>query len=424
MVENTKTTSRFLAGLSIGAFFNRAQQLALVILFPAIRDSLGLNYLSLAILETLRLVIQAAGDPLWKLATGRGNRKWLLAACTGFWGIWTLGCGLAANFWQLLIVRILACLGFGCLFPLALDLLQDIFDSNDTARVMNALQVSGMFGAVIMAIVLAELLNITAIGWRYGFVILGSLAILAGGAIAILVKNPSPPTTREGAMPGTPGEPGVWIRGQFQSLGEILKRPTVWLHFLQGSLVTTTVNTLLIFSVTWLVDIKHMTQIDAPFIFGGMLVFMAVGSQVGVWATNLAETRWPRIGRTAATQAAMLLVLPVLYYLVLKAQSLPVIMAAAIFVSFFLKWNQSGLQKPQIEAIMPPELQSKATFWIELVQAVFAAVAILGFSHYADNRNLTAMLRVLGIDFWGAALILLTAYYFFIPAELRRLPLE
>ena len=417
MVETTKTTSRFLAGLRIAAFFSRAQEMALAILFPAIRDSLGLNYLSLGILESVRLLFQAAGAPLWQWIADRSNRKWVLATFAGFWGIWTLGCGLAANFWQLLIVRILACLGFGCLFPLALDLLQDIFDSNDTTRVMNALQVSGMFGAVIMAIVLAELLNITAIGWRYGFVILGSLAILAGGAIAILVKNPSPSTTRERAMPGTPGKAGVWLRGQFQSLVEILKHPSVWLHFLQGSLASTTVNTLVIFSVTWLVDIKHLTQIDAPFVFGAMLVFMVVGSLVGAWAADLAETRWPRIGRTAATQAAMLLVLPVLYYLVLKAQSLPVIMAAAIFVSFFLNWNKRSLQQPQIEAVIPPELQSKTIFWIELVQAVFAAAAILGFSHYADNRNLTAMLRILGIDFWAAALILTTAYYFILPAE-------
>lgn len=225
-------------------------------------------------------------------------------------------------------------------------------------------------------------------------------------------------------MPGAPGKVGIWLSNQFQTLVEILKRPSVWLHFVQGSLATTTVNTLVIFSVTWLVDIKHLTQIDAPFVFGAMLVFMVVGGQVGAWTANQAETRWPRIGRAVATQAAMLLVLPVLYYLVLKAQSLPVILAAAVFVSFFLNWNKRALQQPHIQTDIPPELHSQAVFWIELVQAVFAAVAILGFSHYADNRNLTAMLRILGIDFWAAALVLTTAYYFISPVKQRSLPPE
>jgi hypothetical protein len=192
----------------------------------------------------------------------------------------------------------------------------------------------------------------------------------------------------------------------------------------QGILVTTTVNTLIIFSVTWLVDIKHLSQIDAPFVFAAMLVSMAAGSQAGAWAANLAETRWPKIGRIAATQAAMLLALPVMAYLVLRANSLPIIMAAAIFLSFFLNWNRRSLQQPQLEALIRPALHNKAAFWIELVQTGCAAAMIIVFSHYADNRNLTAMLRILGIDVWAAALILTTAYYFIFPAELRRLPPE
>jgi predicted MFS family arabinose efflux permease len=408
----------------MAAFFNRAQELALVILFPAIRDSLGLNYLSLGILENVRLLFQAAGAPLWKLIVDRGNRKWLLAAFAGFWGIWTLGCGLAADFWQLLIVRSVACLGFGCYIPLAVSLVKDAFDDSQSERILQVLDAGGILGLVVMSIMLAELLNIVAIGWRYGFTILGGLSIVAGGAMVVLVKNPQRSTATETPGPKTPVRLPTWFKDQFLSLVEILKHPTVWLHLLQGSLVTTTVNTLIIFSVTWLVDIKHLTQIDAPFVFAAMLVSMAVGSQAGGWVANLAETRWPKIGRIAATQAAMLVALPVMYYLVLKAQSLPVIMLAVIFVAFFLNWNWHSLQQPQIEAVLRPELQSKAVFWIELGQSVFAAAAILGFSHYADNRNLTAMLRILGVDFWMAALILTTAYYLIFPAELHRLALE
>jgi predicted MFS family arabinose efflux permease len=274
---------------------------------------------------------------------------------------------------------------------------------------------------VVMAIVLAELLNITAIGWRYGFVILGGLATLvAGGAIAVLVKNPRSTAVEVKIASKTSARLPNWFKDQFLSLVEILKHPIVWLHLLQGSLVTTTVNTLIIFSVTWLVDIKHLSQIDAPFVFAAMLVSMAVGSQAGGWLAVLAENRWPKVGRIAATQAAMLLALPVIYYLILKANSLPIIMIAAIFVSFFINCNRRSLQQPHLEALIRPPLQNKAAFWIELVQAGFAAAAIIAFSHYADNRNLTALMRILVIDFWAAALVITTAYYVIFPFEMRR----
>ena len=421
MVENPHTSSKFLTALRIAAFFNRAQEMALVILFPAIRDSLGLNYLSLGILENIRLLFLVAGAPLWKLIAARSNRKWVLAVFAGFWGIWTVGCGLAGDFRQLLIARVIACLGFGCFIPLTISLVKDAFDDKQSERVLLVLDVGGIVGMVVMAIVLAELLNITAIGWRDGFVILGGLStLLSGAAIAILAKNPPRRVAEAKLASESPARLPNWFKDQMLSLVEILKHPIIWLHALQGSLITTTVNTLIIFSVTWLVDIKHLSQIDAPFVFAAILAAMAAGSQAGIWIAGLAETRWPKFGRIAAIQAAMLLALPVIYYLVLKANSLPIIMFAAIFVSFFINWNRGGLQQPQIEALIRPALQNKATFWIELVQAVFSAAVIIVFSHYADNRNLTALLRILVIDFWAAALVITTAYYVIFSVELRR----
>jgi predicted MFS family arabinose efflux permease len=297
---------------------------------------------------------------------------------------------------------------------------KDAFSERQSETILQVLDVGSMLGLVVMAILLAELLNITAIGWRYGLVILGGLSILAGAAIAMLFKDPQRSPVTEKPAPNPVVRSSSWFKDQLLSLVEILKHPSVWLHLIQGSLVTTTVNTLVIFSVTWLVDIKHLTQVDAPFVFAAMLVSMAVGSQAGSWAADLAERRWPKVGRIAAVQAAILLSLPVMLYLILRANSLPIIMVSAIFLAFFLNWNRRSLQQPQIEACLPPTLQNKAAFWIDLVQAGCAAVVIIGFSHYADDRNLTAMLRILGIDCWAAALAVTTAYYVIYPAELHR----
>jgi len=66
------------------------------------------------------------------MIAGRSNRKWVMAAFTGFWGIWTIGCGLAGGFRQLLVACIIACLEFGCFIPLTISLAKDVFDENQS----------------------------------------------------------------------------------------------------------------------------------------------------------------------------------------------------------------------------------------------------------------------------------------------------
>jgi MFS family permease len=64
---------------------------------------------------------------------------------TGQWGIWTLACGLVTSYYQLLLVRVIACIGWGCLYPAAFSLLADPFGPWERGRAMGTVSSSWRF---------------------------------------------------------------------------------------------------------------------------------------------------------------------------------------------------------------------------------------------------------------------------------------
>ncbi|KPK67652.1 MAG: hypothetical protein AMJ84_12645 [Acidithiobacillales bacterium SM23_46] len=116
--------ARILTALGFGFFIDSAEDQALPMLFPAVRSSLGLNYAALSVINSVRIIFQTFSGPLWGMAADRFNRKWILVIGTGLWGVWTLACGLVTSYWQLLVVRVVACLGLGCLYPAAFSMLE------------------------------------------------------------------------------------------------------------------------------------------------------------------------------------------------------------------------------------------------------------------------------------------------------------
>ncbi len=120
--------------LGFGFFIDSAEDLALPMLFPAIRTSLGLVYSQLGLIDNIRIIFQTFSGPFWGMAADKYNRKWILVLGTGLWGIWTAACGLVNSFWQLLILRIVACIGLGCLYPAAFSILCDIFGPRERGK--------------------------------------------------------------------------------------------------------------------------------------------------------------------------------------------------------------------------------------------------------------------------------------------------
>ncbi len=413
--------ARILTALGFGFFIDSAEDQALPMLFPAVRDALGLNYAALSVINSVRIIFQTFSGPFWGVLADRYNRKWILVIGTGVWGVWTMVCGLVTDYWQLLVVRVVACLGLGCLYPAAFSMLADVFGPKKRGRAMGTISAIGMFGIVVGAFAFGELVGTSEDGWRWAFIGLGLASVFSGLVIAVLVRDPVRGSAEPELEEIITETAAAQFRFRMADVMEVLRSRTVWVNFIQGIFVMTPINALAAFFVTWLVDDRGFSEADAPLIFGVVVISLAVGSLVGGLVADWTDVRWPRAGRIAVSQISILIALPAMLYLLLAATGLPAIIATSSIAGFFLDWTRRGVKQPLVQNVIRPELRATAMALTEFFQGAVASVVIILFGNFADRYGLTQTLLVLACGFWVIGFLVAIAYYFVYPPEAQRL---
>jgi len=413
--------ARVLTALGFGFFIDSAEDVALPMLWPAVRATLGLSYSQLGYIDSIRVIFQTFSGPFWGMLADRYNRKWILVIGTGVWGLWTSVCGLATDYWQLLAVRVIACIGLGCLYPAAFSILADSFGPKDRGRAMGTISGIGMFGIVAGALAFGEIIGVSQEGWRIGFIGLGLVSVLSGVVIAVLVKEP----VRGAAEPELESviTEAAAARFRFRLAGvrELLGVKTVLVNFLQGIFMLTTINALATFYVTWLVDDRGFSESDAPLFFGGVVISLAVGNIVGGAVGDWAYRRWPKHGRAAVSQISIAIALPAMWYLFSRATTTPEIVICSVVAGFFLDWTRRGAMQPMVQSAVRPELRSTAMALTEFVNGAFASVVIILFGRFADQFGLSRTLLILTSGFWAIAFLVTPLYYVVFPKDAAHL---
>jgi MFS family permease len=413
--------NRILIALGFGFFIDSAEDVALPMLWPAVRNALGLSYAQLGYIDSIRVIFQTFSGPFWGMLADRHNRKWILVIGTGLWGLWTSVCGLTTNYWQLLVVRVVACIGLGCLYPAAFSMLADSFGPKQRGRAMGTISAIGMFGIVAGALAFGEVIGVSENGWRIGFVGLGLTSALSGLVIALLVKEPVRGASEPELEEVITEESAARFRFNMAGVRELLGVKTVLVNFLQGIFMLTTINALATFYVTWLVDDRGFSEADAPLFFGGVVISLAVGNLAGGMVGDWAYQHWPKYGRAAVSQASIAIALPAMWYLFTRATTTPAIVACSIIAGFFLDWTRRGAMQPMVQSAVRPELRSTAMALTEFVNGAFASVVIILFGKYADRFGLSRTLLVLTSGFWAIAFLVTPLYYLVFPKDSQRL---
>ncbi len=119
------------------------------------------------------------GIPIARLAERR-NRPWIIGLSLAAWSGFTALCGLAQNFWQLVLARIGVGVGEAGCTPPAHSLIADYTPKEKRASAMAFYSMGNPVGALIG--VVAGGLIADAFGWRMAFLLVG----LPGIALAII----------------------------------------------------------------------------------------------------------------------------------------------------------------------------------------------------------------------------------------------
>ncbi len=169
--------------LTLVGVLNYLDRYVLALLLEPIKQDLELSDSQLGFLTgfAFALFYAVAGIPLARWAD-RGNRNTVVTVTTGLWSAMLALCGLASNYWQLLLARVGVAVGEAGCMPSAQSLIADYFDRTERPKAM-AFYV--MFGpiAIIAGYLLGGWLG-EAFGWRTTFILIG----LPGIAVALLVR--------------------------------------------------------------------------------------------------------------------------------------------------------------------------------------------------------------------------------------------
>lgn len=175
------TAYKALGILFLVSFFNYMDRYVLFVLMPSIKSNLQLTDTQLGLLVpafTVSYVI--LGIPFARIAD-RYSRKKVITAALTIWSAMTAVCGLAQNFIQLLLARILVGVGEAGASPPSHSLISDYFPVAKRARAIAVFSLGAPVGIIVSAILASWIAQ--QYGWRMAFLSLG----LPGLALALLV---------------------------------------------------------------------------------------------------------------------------------------------------------------------------------------------------------------------------------------------
>jgi len=250
-------------------------------LIEPIKAELHLTDSSVAWLTGVALAIfyVTVGLPLSTIAD-RTNRRVLIACALGAWSVMTACCGLAQNFWQLMLARIGVGVGEAGGTPPSTSLICDYFPWRRRALALSVFAIGTSLGSMLGS---SAGYASDAWGWRAAFLLLGIPGIVV--AILIILTVPEPRRGRLDEAAAT-DRTGIW-----DVLRRVRHEPAL-VHVLMGScLYTFWAWGLMFWTPSYLVRSHHMTLGDA----GGSLALMhGIGGTSVLVLTTLVMGRLSR----------------------------------------------------------------------------------------------------------------------------------
>ncbi len=195
------------------------------ILAEPIKEELGLLDWELGMMSGFAFAIfyTVLGLPIARLAD-RSNRPVIIATALAVWSGFTVLCGLAQNFWQLVLARIGVGVGEAGCTPPAHSLIADMNPKEKRASALAFYSMGTPIGAVLGMILGGVMAD--AYGWRMAFMVCGAPGVVLALIVGFTMIEPR---TRRAAQAMSAAAAAV-PRASFGEVFRVLaSKPTFWL---------------------------------------------------------------------------------------------------------------------------------------------------------------------------------------------------
>lgn len=191
-MSGSQSQNKFVVVVILSAVYsvNYIDRQIVAILLDPIKAEFGVSDTVLGLLAgpAFALFYATVGVPLAMLAD-RVNRKRLIAWSLGFFSLMTLACGLAAQFWQLLIARVLTGVGEAGTGPASQSVISDLFKPHERASAQAGYAVGVNVGLMVAFFSGGWIAQ--EFGWRMAFIAAGLPGLVLVLFLMAFVKEPS-----------------------------------------------------------------------------------------------------------------------------------------------------------------------------------------------------------------------------------------
>lgn len=241
--------------------------------------------------------------PIGWLADKTNRVRVLALACT-IWSAATTGCGLARNYTQLVIARVTVGFGEAGGVPPSYAIISDYFPPERRGTALGIYNLGPPVGAALGIAFGASIA--AAFSWRYAFIILGAIGVLA--AIAALLIVPEP---QRGGLDRKPG-PSAGAAKFWPTLAMFFSRPSLLLAALGSGATQFITYGLGNFTTLFLMREKGMT-LNQVAVYYALVVGIAMSG--GIYVSGRVIDRLTRHSKQAyALVPALSLALAIPFY--------------------------------------------------------------------------------------------------------------
>ena len=162
----------------------------LIILQEPIKEEFGLSDTQLGLMTGIAFAIfyTLCGIPIARWADN-GNRRSIISIAVGLWSFMTVLCGLASNYYQLLLARIGVGVGEAGGSPPSHSIISDAFSPERRATALSIYS-TGIYIGVLCGFLLGGWLA-ENLGWRVAFIFVGAPGLLLALIVRVTVKEPA-----------------------------------------------------------------------------------------------------------------------------------------------------------------------------------------------------------------------------------------
>jgi predicted MFS family arabinose efflux permease len=371
VVPNAPRSRWYVLGvLTIVYALNIADRFSISTLIEPIRLEMGLSDSGIAFLTgvALALFYVTIGIPIATLAD-RISRRNILVAALAIWSAMTAFCGVAQNYWQLLLARFGVGIGEAGGTPPSTSILADMFPAARRPMALTIFSLGACIGAWLGSSVAGGVAQ--GYGWRAAFLVLGIPGILWAAVIALTVREP-----QRGQLDA------AGARSQTCTLRETLRfiltqRSAVQL--LVGGAVTTLWSWgLMWWTPTFLQRSHHMTVGQAGALLGQMhLVAGTAGTLLASWLMGRRVACDPRyVCRLLAWVTAVITIPSIMLYWVDSETAATILLWIFVPAVYFYIGPLFGLLQNVVPAHMRATTCAILLFVANVANLVIAPQAI------------------------------------------------